>query len=690
MRKIIILIITMAAIAISTFGCYVWYIINTPANKATILFYYKNIDKDTLKQNAAKFLLDNMQYHFSRNNMSETDNRWEQWRAESDAILLDLQAKYGFNAIPRNVIDSIRTIRDSVLLNFMPKEVYFTNYLHCDTDFITTKFLIEHINNAFNVWRDNKHAKKLSFEEFKEQILPYTPLQGYSTINTGKRLNEIFSPMLCMDSAKTLTECIQRYNHTIGNLRNLNGQNRRKTAAGLYDMYVHGVHDCTDIAVWGCNILRACGIPAFVENVIGYRDFVGKHYHCSAYDADSGKLRPFNAESSLPGNFSFENPKCLNVYRHMYAVQKNTPYFIRKKGEVIPAELTNPCIKDVTSEYRNVYKVSLPCDSHLPNKLAYLATFNAQNGIKVTTWGVVDSITNRVTFNNALPNILYIPVFYTKKGYKSFSSPFYLTVKDRTAKINHVPGINNDSTTTTLCLTRKFPRKEKMKQVAEGLVGGQFLGSKSYDFGKADVLYTIDAAPLPAFKEYKFKKTGIYKYYRFQAPKNYPYANISHLEWITNKYYGYKNTNDAARVHCLNHKETLHLCNDTQKVKLLDKNRNRMTWAKEYDGNMQTAPGAYPNITLTLDEPQIVTAVRFAPLNADNGIKSGNVYELFYWNNGWHSCGKRVAKYEFIEFEKVPANKLYWLRNRTEGKEEMPFTMVNGKQVFIYDEIINH
>ncbi len=105
---------------------------------------------------------------------------------------------------------------------------------------------------------------------------------------------------------------------------------------------------------------------------------------------------------------------------------------------------------------------------------------------------------------------------------------------------------------------------------------------------------------------------------------------------------------------------------------------------------MQTAPGAYPNITLTLDEPQIVTAVRFAPLNADNGIKSGNVYELFYWNNGWHSCGKRVAKYEFIEFEKVPANKLYWLRNRTEGKEEMPFTMVNGKQVFIYDEIINH
>ena len=690
MQKRFILIITIVALIITTFCLSIQRIINMQDKKATILFYYKYIDNDSLKYNAAKFLLDNMQYHFSHNNIIHTNNQWEQWRTETEEIILKLQAEHGYNAVPRNTIDSIRSIRDSVLRNSMPQEIEVFNTLHCDTDFITTKFLIAHIDNAFGVWKDNKHANKLSFEEFKEYILPYTSLQGYGFLNTGKRLNDIFSPMLYMDSAETLTECIKRYNLTIGNIRNLNGQNRRKTVAGLYDMYVHGAHDCTDIAVWGCNILRACGIPTIVENVIGYRDFVGKHFHCSVYAGDSGKWHPFNAESSLPGNFSFESPKCLNVYRHLYAAQKETPYFIRNKNEPIPSELSNPCIKDVTSEYRDVYKVSLSCDSRLPNKLAYLATFNAKSGIKVTTWGVVDSITNRVTFNNALPDILYIPVYYTKKGYKSFSSPFYLTIKDRTATINHVPGINNDSTTTTLCLTRKFPRKEKMRQAAEGLVGGQFLGSKSYDFGKADVLYTIDEVPLPAFKEYKFKRTGIYKYYRFQAPDNNPHANISHLEWITDKDYGYKNTNDATRVHCLNHKDTLHLCNDTHKVKLLDKNRNRMTWAKEYDGNMQTAPGAYPNITLTLDEPQIVTAVRFAPLNADNGIKSGNIYELLYWDDGWHSCGTRVARYEFIEFEKVPANKLYWLRNRTKGKEEMPFTMVNGKQVFIYDEIINH
>ena len=651
--------------------------------------YYTSIDNDSLKLEAARFICDNIQYHYSDINIIEKNDEWEQWRVEVDDIVIKLQKEYGYDAIPRVVIDSIQAIRDSMLLKCMPEEICLVNYLHCDTSYVTSEFLIEHIDNAFEVWRNNEYAKKLSFEDFKEYILPYSSLQLYGFLNTGKRLNKIFLPILCLDSAKTLTECVCRYNLTIGNIRNLNGANRRKYVAGLYDMYVHGIHDCIDIAVWGCNILRACGVPTVVENVIGYRDFVGEHYYCSVYDADSGKWLPFNAESSLPGNFSFENPKCLNVYRHLYAAQKNTPYFLKGESEAIPAELSNPCIKDVTSEYCSVYKVSLAGDSSVANKLAYLATFNAQSGIKVTTWGVVDSITNHVTFDNVIPKILYMPVYYTDKGFKSFSQPFYLTINNGVTEINYIPGINNDSTTTSLYLTRKFPHKESMKRVADGLIGGRFLGASNSDFSEVDVLYTINDAPLPALKEYKLNKIGSYKYYRFQAPKENPQANISHLEWITNKNFGYENSDNVTRTHCLNYEDTLDVVNDSLKVKLLDRDSHRMTWAKEYDGNMQTAPGAYPNITLTLDEPQIVTAVRFAPLNADNGIKNGNVYELFYWEDGWISCGIKAAKYEFIEFKDVPINKIYWLKNHTEGKEEMPFIIVDDEQKFIYSNIIS-
>ena len=659
-------------------------------SKNDVLFHYTHIDPDSQKLSAAKFLLANLPYHYSSRNIATVDPRLEEWRRETDLLLHNLQEKYGYDKIPRNLIDSIRTVRDSLLRESTPPEVTLTTAIQCDSSLITAAFLIRHIDNAFKAWRTGRFSKNLSFDDFKEYILPYTSLRHYGFITNGSHLNNLFSRPLSPDSAANLTEVINRYNHTIGVQRNLNGPTRRTRPSGLYDLYVHGIHECTDIAVWNCNILRSIGIPTVVENVVGYRDLTGRHYHCSVYDPDSNKWHPYNPESSLPGRFDFQNPVSLNIYRHLFSAQKNTPYFLKSSNEPIPSELSNPCIKDVTSHYVKVCKITIPLDTiNTENHLAYLATFSANGGIKPTTWGVIDTKTKSITFENALAGVLYIPVYYTRNGYDSFFMPFYLTVDSGTPEINEIPYIDNDTALESLILTRKFPRKESMKRVSEGLVGGRFLASESHDFSKAEVLYTIEEAPLPQLKEYKFNKRGKFQYYRFQSPDNNPHANISHLEWIADNSRGYNNTAKATRVHCLAPSDTAKVQSNLTFVKLLDKDRNRMTWATEYDGNMQTAPGAYPNITLTLDEPQEVIAVRLAPLNADNGIKSGCRYELFYWSDGWQSCGIKTATYEYIEFENVPRGKLYWLKNHTEGKEEMPFIVVNGKQKFIYDEIIN-
>lgn len=115
-----------------------------------------------------------------------------------------------------------------------------------------------------------------------------------------------------------------------------------------------------------------------------------------------------------------------------------------------------------------------------------------------------------------------------------------------------------------------------------------------------------------------------------------------------------------------------------------------MSWKAEYDGNMQTAPGAYPNITLWLKEPQVVTRVRMAPKNADNGIQGGDRFQLLYWEGDWRSVGIVRADYEYVTFQNIPKGKLYWLRNLDRGQEEMPFVIDDGKQVFIYNDNINH
>ena len=64
----------------------------------------------------------------------------------------------------------------------------------------------------------------------------------------------------------------------------------------------------------------------------------------------------------------------------------------------------------------------------------------------------------------------------------------------------------------------------------------------------------------------------------------------------------------ALRRHILSPADTALLARESGLVRLMDADSwEKMSWKAEYDGNMQTAPSPYPNITLWLKEPQIVT-----------------------------------------------------------------------------------
>lgn len=63
-------------------------------------------------------------------------------------------------------------------------------------------------------------------------------------------------------------------------------------------------------------------------------------------------------------------------------------------------------------------------------------------------------------------------------------------------------------------------------------------------------------------------------------------------------------------------------------------------------------------------------------------LKDGAEYELFYWQDGWHSVGKQVATTEPLKFENVPADRLYWLVETSSNREERIFTYENGRQIW--------
>lgn len=652
-----------------------------------VLWHYKYIDRNKQKYEAAKFLIENMPYHKGKGVLVKDNPVLLKWRNETDSIYYSLVRGLTLSEFPTDSIKSIQQMRRKQLeKDTLPNAVVNDDVID-DSQIVNADFLISHIDNAFTIWKKSRFSKHLSFDEFKEYILPYRCINGYGFLETGQTYNQLFAKYVMADSCANIRETIKYYNKAVNGMRDLNGKTHRTSLAGLYDLYSRDFHDCVDIASYGGNILRACGVPVVVEYNICYRYWAGRHFQCSIYDQHSQKWTPFSPESSLPEDGKWDATQLANIYRYTYAAQKNTPYFLRNVGEDIPVSLADPCIKDVTSNYKKTLHLTLPFHEGTNNKLAYLATFNRENGgVLPITWGIIDTIKHQVHFNNVIPDLLYFPIFYPSVEYKTFGLPFIIEKKGNVyyKRILGDSQREND-TIKSLILTRKFPYKKSMKKIAENLVGGKFLGANQADFSDAVILYEIKEAPLPLFAQYKFNQIGCFRYYRFQSPAEHPQANLSMLEWITSIQYNYPNSLPPTTPHILCPKDTILLTNEHQWVKLLDADSwDDMSWKAEYDGNMQTSPGAYPNITFALKEPIIITGVRFAPRNADNGIHANDRYMLYYWENGWVPHSMCSPCYEYVTFKDVPAHKLYWLRNISKGKEEMPFYMHDDKEIFIY------
>ena len=663
---------------------------NIPFELKKVLLYYKFIDKDSLKYQAAKFLIANMKYHYSQGGMGKTDTYMESWRHETDSLYYRIVKGHALADIPYDMIEKVQRDRRSLAKEIVLPEVVVDRVLKWDVEELDFKFLKEHIENVFRVWKESRHARGLTFDEFKEYILPYRSIEGHGFLYSGKYLHGLFGKYICVDSLDDIRRVVAYYNATITNLRNMNGATSRENPTGIYDLYSKGLHDCVDIASYGCNILRACGLPVVVEYNICYRHWARRHFLCSVFNSGSGGWEIFNPESSLPGDGgSF--PETANIYRFTYGAQKDTPYFLKAENEYVPDALNDPCIKDVTSYLNKTVKVTIPCNVSGTNHLAYLATYHKLSGGAIpVTWGEIDYDSKSVTFSNALPNILYFPVFYPSAEMQVFGDPFYIKVVDGKVVVCPIQGIDDKlEVFPELILQRKYPIKSSMREVADNLVGGIFVGANQEDFSDAKVLLEINAPPPPYFKDYPLKRKGMYRFYKFQAPKTHSRANISMLEWITSSGYHYENTMPSTRPHILIPKDTVLLQKEKESVRLIGiKSWNAMRKFPEYDGNMQTAPKSSA-ITLCLQEPQMITHVRFSPLNADNGIRTGDSYELLYWHGGWRSVGVCQARYEYVTFKNVPKNKIYWLQNMDRGYEEMPFLLTeDGKQVFIYTDVI--
>ena len=317
-----------------------------------VLRHYREHPEDSLKYQAACFLIDNMKWHLSTERAVFPDSSLFEWHTRFDSLYTNMMA-----IIPDTALYSDRhrekfwhfsyAARQLVSV-FPPDTPTIVKGTFPDPQYIPSTFLISHIENAFHVWHASPYASYLTFEQFKEMILPYRAVTGYSFYENGQKLNDMFSKHLNKSDEKTYTRFISRYDHYKDYIHQMYPYYQQLQHVGTYDMFVGQKYDCISLADNFCHVFRAYGIPTVVDCNISFRERTGRHFHCTLLDS-TGKYSKYNQTR----NYSTSNISTAaspSFFRNTFGAQADSPFMLKAEGETLPDYFDTPCIREVTDE----------------------------------------------------------------------------------------------------------------------------------------------------------------------------------------------------------------------------------------------------------------------------------------------------------------------------------------------------
>ncbi len=397
-------------------------------------YEYYRYPKDSLKRKALHFIINNLndQYYY-------------------DGVMLR-QYEQSILADTGVTVTALINKLDSLSRIFGHK---FTKIY--DADIITSSYLVRSIDEAFDSWR-YPWARKLNFEEFCEYILPY---------KMGNEKPEYWRQSL-QQEFKWVPDSVK--------------ENLFKAAASIND-HLHwfkisvnfdypidmGYRMSRWVATGTCTSatrlvnypMRALGLPVVTDFAPDWGNRSSGH-EWNALILNN-RSYPFNAVESNIGFYKitfvgvnrmkYKPPK---IFRKMFSIQDSTLSVINNGKEVIPVNLDNKRIKDVTSEYVPVSDVTLTfSDKAEPNQFAFLCIFNNKNW-KPVYWG--KRAGNDVIFKNMGRDIVYLPAAYKDSTLIPLGNPFILT-KEGTITI--LKPIKN--TNVIVEIEKKYPDDESNK-----------------------------------------------------------------------------------------------------------------------------------------------------------------------------------------------------------------------------------
>ena len=613
--------------------------------KDRVLSYYKDSFPNNDKYNAALFLLENMDAHYSVYN--EGINGFYSFM--DSVFQLPVQDDGFYNRMYDKAI------------GLYGREMVQNQILVPDTRAVTPKYLIANIDSAYSMW-NAKWAGEYSFEHFCNYVLPYRvchePISDWREKYMKEGLRKV---MKLYDS---------QFNHTYiyGTYAAINkdihaavyypkGYVPDFPAAMLDNIQVGTCRTFTDLNIAR---FRSIGVPVAKDFVPQWGSRSMNHEWVVLLPNEDLCL-PFGPNEKLSDHFFGREDHTLpKVFRYMYAKQKELLPLLNS-GEVVPPLFNTPCIMDVTDSYTHTTDVVIkPFDDACRKKKEYFYVAVFDNvGWQIVDWGKRKG--NKITFRNLGRKIVYLPVDYTSdETIEPIAYPFAID-EDGNVKTIVVDTLNRQR----VRLTRKYRYTKWQKELCRRTQEGRFQVASKEDFSDSITIATIGKITESRFYDLKTDYEGSYRYFRYLAPDG-SYGNMAEVEMYDEQGKQPAIKQMFGRRYAVNgHK--LENIFDGDVLTFYSRQFPDDSWA-----------------AVEFEEPQHISEVRFLPRNDDNFIREGEQYELYYWDGRrFASIARMEGNREGVVYvDNVPTNALLLLRNHTKGKEERIFTYENGEQVW--------
>lgn len=610
-----------------------------------VVRHYAVHRRDTLKLKATLFLLQNMDAHFSYKGKG-----WDKFCQHLDSVFhkeTNVGAQnFAFNYVFRNYGDTLENG-----LQKIP-----------DLQVVNSAYLIKNIDQAFEAWK-SPYARHLNFGEFCEYLLPYkvsdspveewrdlyrddfvAPILKKKKMELGKSSNIEICTALKNDISLAL------YYYPVG-IPDFGARLLEKLRVGT----------CRDYSYMAIYAGRSIGLPVAMDYTPQWAKRSMGHEWNSLYGYDKksldfafGSLPVLGEHLNTKTNVNWIAPK---VYRLTYAKQPNSLAMIHGNEE-IPYLFESPCFKDVSGEYFPGADLNIELNQPSPhnNRFSYLAVFDNRDWIPVA-WAEVKN--KKALFTTMNRGAVYLPVYYCNDYISPAAYPVLVRESGRQEILK--PDVKHKQ---TIVVERKYTDAHLM-YFSKPKAGGQFQFSNDSLFSQY-----VDAYVTPDSVKIRYNTIDVsldkpYRYFRYKGPKD------SNGEMAEIELY------EAGNPQKLSGK--LSGNGHTPKGKEI---------SKAFDGDPLTYYHAFESwngwVAMQFDSPRQISKLVYLPRNDDNFIRDGELYELFYWDNGWYSLGRQTGNKQTysLTYKNVPTNALFLLRNLTKGHEERIFTYEDGKQVW--------